>query len=123
MPRPLEGRIETMGEFEGSSDPMAYWTKGHVDKAEFAAEVRRWLDELKHIPDWWDHFPYTEANVEHVWYRNVPAGREFPGQMVMLPCDGPGRGAYSVTVIDIDRACGDYRYEEFAAAAPTNFGN
>jgi len=117
MLRPLEGKIEVMKEFEGGPDPMAYWTRGHVDKVEFAAEVRTWLDEQHGIVDFWDHFPYTENDVAHVFYRNVPAGPDFPGQMLMYPCK-PGRGAYPVTIIDIDKSCQNYRYEQLYAAAP-----
>jgi len=120
MTRPLEGLIETMSEFEGGPDPLGYWMRGHVDKAEFAAEVRAYCAELDGKADWWDRFPYEAVHVEHTYYRNVPVGPDFPGQMLMYPCDAPGRGAYPVTFID--RACGNYRYEESAAAAPTNRG-
>lgn len=104
MSRPLQGLIETMREFEGGPDPLTYFTKGHVDKAEFAAEVRAYCGELEGKGDWWDSTGYTAGDVEHVWYRNVPAGREFPGGMIMHRCDGPGRGIYPATEIDIEKA-------------------
>jgi len=103
MTRPLQGLIEAMREYEGGPDPMIYWTKGHVDKAEFAAEVRVYCAEIQGT-EWWDRFPYGAEHVEHTYYRNVPVGRGYPGEMLMYPCDGPGRGAYPVTAIDIDRA-------------------
>jgi len=103
--RPLEGVIEAMSEFEGCSDPMAYFTRGHVDKREFASEVVIYCAELMKWPEWYDSFPYTADDVEYVYYRNVPIGRDFPGMTVMRPCGGPGRGAYPVTQIDIERVC------------------
>ena len=107
--RPLEGRITTMYEFEGGANPLAYQARGHVDKEEFAAEVRRYCAELNGKADWWDKTDYNADDVEHTWYHNVPAGRDMPGQMIMYPCDGPGRGRYAVTEIDIHKA--NYRHE------------
>jgi len=104
MTRPLEGLIETMREYEGGPDPMTYFTRGHVDKAEFAAEVCQYCAELDGWADWWDRTEYTAADVDHAWYRNVPVGRESPGQMLMHRCKGPGRGIYPVTEIDIQEA-------------------
>jgi hypothetical protein len=105
--RPLEGRIDGMVEFEGNGSPMTYFTKGHVDKQEFATEVLAYcadVNERAKWYEWWDRFPYSAADVEHVYYRNVPAGRDFPGAMIMHRCDGPARGAYPITEIDIDGA-------------------
>ena len=102
--RSLEGRVETLYEFEGGSNPMSYYTRGHVDKDEFAAEVRRYCAELDGKYDWWDSTEYDANDVEHTWWRNVPVGPDMPGQVVCYPCDGPARGAYTVTEIDLQRA-------------------
>jgi len=98
-------KIETMREYEGGPEPVAYQTKGHVDKAEFAARVRDFCAELDGKSDWFDRTEYTSLDVAHVWYRNVPAGRDAPGCYIMHKCDGPGRGVYPVTEIDVQVAC------------------
>lgn len=87
--RPLEGRIEASAELDGSSDPMIFWIKGHVDKAEFAREVNKEYE-----------LDYTVEEVNHTYVRLVPvgAGRR---DMYMLPAK-PGRGAFPVTQIDAD---------------------
>ena len=104
MTRLLEGLIETLNEFESGGNPLNYFTKGHVDKQEFAAEVRCWCAELDGKADWWDSTDYNEEDVEHLYWRNVPAGRDMPGCFLVYPCDGPARGAYKVTAIDIHKA-------------------
>ena len=81
---------------------MAYYVRDHVDKAEFAAEVVRYCSDDGGLSRWWDRFPYAATNVDHVYYRNVPVGRDAPGEMIMVKCHGPARGAYPVTEIDLD---------------------
>jgi len=72
---------------------MAYWVRGHVDKAEFAREVN-----LEYRVDC-----YTADDVEHTYYHNVPIGRNWPKDYTIYESER-GRGAYAVTVIDVDHA-------------------
>lgn len=74
-------------------------------QAVFAARVRDFCAELDGKSDWFDRTEYTSLDVAHVWYRNVPAGRDAPGCYIMHKCDGPGRGVYPVTEIDVQVAC------------------
>jgi hypothetical protein len=86
-----------MIELDGSGVPMGYYARGHVDKAAFVEAA-----------DWDYEVTCTVEEVEHVWYRNVPAG-DSDGGMVML-LTKPGRGAYPVTQIDLEaRAIRDVR--------------
>lgn len=87
--RPLEGLIEIVSELEGG--PMGYWTRGHVGKAEFAAELEA---EFKVIVD--------PDLIEHQWCRNVPYHGPDGQAIVVYRVDGPGRGVYKATYVDID---------------------
>lgn len=89
MDRPLEGYVERLIEFEGYA-PLAYWCRGHQDKAEFRDEV---------MAEWGEHF--LVERVLHGYARNVPVGRDRPGEMVIQLGVDPGRGAYPITFIDL----------------------
>lgn len=84
----LEGMIEKIVEFEGS-DVLSYMVRGHVDKRAFVNEVKREFNDI-----------YTEDFVQHGFARLVPAGRDMPGQMIIIVCER-GRGAFPVTTIDL----------------------
>lgn len=86
MPSSRVRGIEIVYELEGG--PMGYRIKGHVDKAEFVAAVHR---------EWKTHIEVCD--VRHCHVRNVPVGRERPGEMIIMECK-PGRGAYAITCTD-----------------------
>lgn len=82
--------VQEMFEFEAGPDPIAYWCKGHVDKLDFIDVVDR---EFGHV--------YTTNLVQHAFARNVPIGRNRPGEMIIYLDVEPGRGAYKITFIDL----------------------
>ena len=92
--RPLFGMVQAAHEYEGGSDASWYWTRGHVDKQAF-------IDEIKHYYQGLSDEPYPVEEVKHTYFRNVPVGEDSPGEMVMYVARA-GRGAYPVTMIDID---------------------
>lgn len=71
-------------------DLMWYWTRGHVDKAEFVSAI-----DLEY------EVQYNADEVQHVYVRNVPAGPDEPG-VTLMHISKKGRGAYPATVLDID---------------------
>lgn len=77
--------IEAICEFEGGFDAMWYVTRGHVDKAEFAAAVEREYGR-KTLPE----------EVEHVYTRIVPQGDK-----LMIILAKKGRGASPTTMLDL----------------------
>ena len=87
--RPLEGRIEAIYEVEGGPVPMAYITKRHVDKDEFAREV---LCEFGAVA--------SMEHVEHIYARNTPWRGPDGWVMVMYQLMEPGRGAYALTSVE-----------------------
>jgi len=91
MANPLKGRVERVREFEGCS-VMGYLAHGHVDKAQFCAEVHDEFEE-----------DYPADRVRHEYARNVPVGRDSPGMQTMYFYNEPGRGAFAVTHIDLMR--------------------
>jgi hypothetical protein len=88
--RPLAGKVEELLEFEGGPDPIAYWAKGHLDEKEFRDEVET---EYGFV------FPVSRVIQAHA--RNVPVGRDRPGEMIIQLDVDPGRGAYPITFIDL----------------------
>jgi len=91
-------KIQEAREFEGGPGILAYWTKGHVDPEQFVSDVLEHCDQDRG-KEWYDETPYTVDDVGHALYRNVPAGREFPGWHIMMECSERGRGVYPVTEI------------------------
>ena len=89
MENPLKGRVEQVHEFEGYS-VLGYLAHGHVDKAQFCAEVLAEFEE-----------DYPEERVQHEYARNVPVGRDSPGMQTMYFGVKKGRGAFAVTHIDL----------------------
>lgn len=89
MSRPLKGLVEKLFEFEGYSE-IAFWARGHLDKREFRHEVDFEFDHC---------FPLER--VLHAFARNVPVGRDRPGEMVVWLDVEPRRGAYPITFIDL----------------------
>ena len=105
-------QIIPVPEFEGGPTPLWYYTKGHIDKEEFLAELR---DQL-HYP--WsglrkaihpDCAPYsacdadnktTEA-ISHEWWHFFPTGVKDPSGCY-AQVGGPGRGNMAVTVLNRD---------------------
>ena len=86
----LTGYIESRYEFEGSGLlPLQYDVRGHVDPAEFIAAL-----ELEYGRG------TRPELVKHVYARNVPVGRDRPGEMIQMLQDHPGRGAFPITVVD-----------------------
>jgi hypothetical protein len=85
-------KMEYKLEVEGMDD-LGYFSKGHHDKQVFADEVNGqyqgpWCQQAD--PD----------DVRHVWWRNKPLhSNRFDVEYVQA--DGPGRGAFPVTVIYI----------------------
>lgn len=75
--------IDIVWEFEGG--PIGYQIKGHVDKAAFVEAVERER-----------HARIEIADVHHCYVRNVPVGRDRPGETILVECK-PGRGAYAIT--------------------------
>ena len=84
----LSGFVQAVDEFEGYG-LMGYYIKGHVDPAEFVAAVR--YDYGK---------DYDATKVRQTYARNVPVGRDRPGEMVVYFDKQPGRGAYPVTWLE-----------------------
>lgn len=84
----LRGRVNEIREFEGSS-VLWYMADGHVPPVDFVAELEREFQMAA-----------LEEDVEHIYIRNVPAGGRGDG-MVMYLADGPGRGAYKATILDV----------------------
>ena len=87
--RPLQGMIKELCELDGGS-LLGYYVKGHVDKAEFLAEL-----------DFDYEVAGTEQEVKHLYVRNVPAGTG-DGEMEMLPATPGKRGAYKITLLDLE---------------------
>ncbi len=77
-------------EYEGGSKPMAYYARGHVDRAEFLAEVREWWGGLSGDA--------TAEHVRHERYRCVPTGQK--GEHLIVPTQQGTRGASPVTIVD-----------------------
>lgn len=88
--RELEGYIKTVVEFEGYGT-LWYMTRGHVDKAEFAAETN-----LEYETN------YTVEDVLHGYAHNCPVGPDMPGVYTIDLAKGKGRGNYPITYIDVN---------------------
>lgn len=84
----MRGQIEGVTEFEAGPHICWYRVRGHVDKATFQQALL--LEYGVDAP--------LEA-IEHLHYRNVPAGPDMPGVMIYWPSK-PGHGAYPVTEVD-----------------------
>lgn len=79
--------IKHLLEFEGGSQSLGLYTRGHFPEEEFAAELRSAWDE-----------PSAKAeDVRQTYYRNVPCGVWGDGWR-FIETDTPGKGAYKVTV-------------------------
>ena len=87
--RPLKGKVELLYEFEGYNE-LAFWAKGHLDEEQFRGEVE---EEYGYV------FPIKR--VIHSYARNVPLGRDMPGQMIVQLEVEPGHGAYPITYVDL----------------------
>ena len=85
----MRGYIEGVTEFEGSNT-LSYRTRGHVDKTVFRDALRLECD-----------IDAPLEIIEHLYYRNVPAGPDMPGTTICWPSK-PGRGAYPVTEVDVE---------------------
>ncbi len=85
----MRGHIESISEFEGGPHAVWYRVRGHVDKSTFQEALR--LEVGLDVP---------LEKIEHLYYRNIPAGPDMPGVVVYWPSE-PGRGAYPVTEVDI----------------------
>jgi len=88
--RPLQGLVEELWEFEGCS-VLGYWTKGHVDQAEFVQEIQSEYER-----------ECLQQRVQYTYARYVPVGPEDPGLMLMYPGVERGRGAFPITYLDLD---------------------
>lgn len=86
-----------VGELEGCGATVLYMSYGHHDKQEFIEYLRNAYPES--FTDW--KVQPTEETIEHLYYRVVPA---FPGESVMMYHKSKkGRGAFPVTVWDVER--------------------
>ena len=85
----LYGRVDAVQEFEGNS-LVGYCIRGHVDPAEMVAAIE--FDYGK---------CYDAARVKQTYARNVPVGRDRPGEMVMYTDVKPGRGTYEITYLEL----------------------
>lgn len=92
--RPLRGAIRTATEFEGGPEPLWYWCKGATVPEWFAAEVN-----IAFPGDDWE---YAAADVQTGYARFIPAGRDCPGQTIIVLADGPGHGAFAFSYIDCE---------------------
>lgn len=82
-------------------DPCEYYSKGHHDKAAFLDELRTKGAQYEGVPD--DAEEYTEADVKYQWWRSQrPCQSDFGAELdvVFVVRQGPGAGAYPVTVVD-----------------------
>lgn len=80
----------------GGGPLMGYYAKGHHDAAAFIESVNHWLDRHdKQIAG-------ERYVVKHVYWRNVPATEYGEGFTLFVEAPGPGRGAYPVTVVEVD---------------------
>lgn len=93
--RPL--LVEELREFEGSDTVVAYYSKGHHDKALFVDRLERAHNEA--LP--YDKIMPTAESVEHTYWRCVPVDKGEYGMMV-YPAE-KGRGAFPVTLWDAHR--------------------
>lgn len=86
----ITGEVGPVNEFEAANSLLAYACKGHRVATEFVAEAL----EL------WD-VRLDPSRVRHAYYRNVPAGPDWPGIVLFVEVNGPGRGVYPVTLVDM----------------------
>jgi len=84
----LRGLVEPIREFEGYS-LLGYCAKGHVEPNDVIAAVEHDYGEC-----------YNASQVRQTYARNVPVGRDRPGETVMYTDVQPGRGAYKITWLD-----------------------
>jgi len=84
----LSGHVDAIYEFEGYP-LMGYCVRGYVDPAEMVAAIEY---------DYGDR--YDAAKVKQTYARNVPVGRDRPGEMVIYTDVRPGRGAYEITWLE-----------------------
>lgn len=106
-------KITSVTEFDGSPDPLWYYTKGHIDKKEFLAELREQVGNphsklRSEIHP--DCLPCLDANIEengrvtHEWWHFFPCGEKDMGCWAQV--EGPGRGNMAVTVYNVDYRMG-----------------
>lgn len=84
----LQGRIESIYEFEDGPCPMHYEVRGHVEPADFVVAL---------VSDYGRTASLDAVKQRHARY--VPVGRDRPGETIELFCS-PGRGAFAVTMVD-----------------------
>lgn len=85
-PPALAGKVERLHEVDGCG-ALGFWARGHHDPDEFAEAVE------------WEYGDVIAFSaVEHKWWRNVPW--EGGVGTLFVDADGPGRGAYPVTVYE-----------------------
>ena len=85
----LHEYIETITEFEGYS-PTMYMIRGHVPKDDFMNALL--IEHMEECPI---------ERVQHSYFRNVPVPNHPDCPMLMYKTDGPARGAYPVTHVDV----------------------
>ena len=85
----LWGLVEAVQEFEGYS-LIGYLVRGHVDPMEMIEAIEY---------DYGDC--YEAASVRQTYARNVPVGRDRPGETIMYPGVERGPGAYEITWLEL----------------------
>ena len=102
-------KIEFCSEFEGSPDPMWFFTRGHIDKGKFLTELKLAIKEntWKLSSDWLPD--YEQLSIENVtceWWHFYPTGIKDP-KGAYAQTSGPGRGNFPVMVYNVDYRMGD----------------
>jgi len=85
-------KIKAVCEFEADNKPQWFFTKGHVEPAQFLRELSAKL-EIK----------YTAADLK-VWHshaRYIPVGSAMPGVTCIHFDREPGRGAFPITYVNL----------------------
>ena len=74
-----------------SMDDLGYFSKGHQDKQDFIEAVNKLDLELGGDGD------FDTAHINYNWWRSKPCGKSCFDVCYAI-CDGPGPGAFPVTV-------------------------
>lgn len=80
---------------EDGGDLMGYYTRGHVDRWNFAECANKYSGARSD----WDRRHVDARDVQHIWWRTVPMAGQ-PGCRQFLVAQPKARGAFAVTVWD-----------------------